>query len=325
MDGQNENSRPTIGKQLQSVDRNFLYLALFVVVSGSLMLTHKFGLRVPSQPQECTKDTYKILRNLQEGQTIIIDTAYTNSSRGENGGEMEAVLRMAMREKVKFVLYTAAEPQCVEVAKGAIQKINLERRNESPPQPEYREWDDFVVLGFFPDGASMLQAVASNIRDAWASKKSKDDAGVERSVFESPVLKNIQHIEEIKAYVSIAPSAQMPVIVARVGSKLPVISMITGVMFPEQYNYYKSDQVKGLVNGLVGTVELESLMENGIDSTGEVGGHAPGPPIAAAFPHQKNYARGMDYYLSFCCAMTLLMIAVVVGNVGMMLERRRTR
>jgi len=316
-------ARPSLGAKLQALNRNALYLSLFAVVSGSLILTHLTSLQVPAQPQPCTKDTYTLLRNIPAGDTIIIDTGATNSTRGENGGEMEAVFRIAMRERLRFVLYTWQEPQCIEIAKGVIAKINLERRTSNPPEPEYREWDDYVILGFFPDGGTMLQTVASNIRDAWAAKKEKDPAGRERSVFESPVLKNIHRVEDIRAYVNIAMSNLMPTIVARVGRKLPVISMITGVMFPEQLNYYKSGQLKGLINGLVGTVELETLMEKGIDAKGEVGGHAPGPPVAAAFPGEKNYARGMDYYFAFCCAMSLLIVAIVIGNVGMMLERRR--
>ncbi|HTQ10379.1 MAG TPA: hypothetical protein VMI31_09935, partial [Fimbriimonadaceae bacterium] len=167
------------------------------------------------------------------------------------------------------------------------------------------------------------QTVASNVRDAWATRKAKDPTGRERSVFESPVLKNIHRVEDFPAYVSVAMSNVMPTIVARVGRQVAVISMITGVMFPEQLNYYKSGQLKGLINGLVGTVEIETLMDKGIDARGVVGGHAEGPPIAAAFPGEHNYSRGMDYYLAFCCAMTLLIVAIVIGNIGMMLERRR--
>ena len=325
MDEPVEKPQLSLGEKLQSVKRNALYLTLFCVVSGSLILSHALSIRVPTQPQEYTKDAYKLLRNIPEGQTIVIDTGTTNASRGEWGCQMEAVLRMAMREKVKFVLYTWVEPQCVEVAKSIIANINQERRTSNPPLPEYKEWDDYVILGFFPDGPTMLQSVASNIREAWGTKKEKDPTGAERSVFESPVLKQIKRVDDLKAYLPISPTNLMPTVVARVGRKVPVISMIAGVMFPEQFNYYKSGQLKGLVNGLVGAVELEALMEKGIDSAGDVGGNAPGPPIAAPFPGAKNYARGSDYYFAFCCAITLLMLTVIVGNVGMMLEKRRNR
>jgi len=325
MDDQMDKPKKSLGEKLQSVSRNALYLTLFGVVSISLVLSHWMGIQVPSQPQDCTKDAYKILRNIPEGQTMVIDTGTTNASRGESGCQMEATLRMMMREKVKFVLYTWVEPQCVEVAKSMIAKINVERRTAKPPQPEYREWDDYVILGFFPDGGTMLQTVASNIREAWGAKKEKDTAGNERGVFESPVLQNVRRVEDLKAYVPISPTNLMPTIVSRVGRKVPVISMCAGVMFPEQYNYYKSGQLKGLLNGLLGAVELESLMDKGIDADGVVGGKAAGAPLAASFPGQKNMARASDYYFAFCCAMALLLVTILVGNVGMMLERRGAR
>ncbi len=95
-----------------------------------------------------------------------------------------------------------------------------------------------------------------------------------------------------------------------------------GVMFPEQLNYFKSGQLKGLVNGLSGCVELEWLMEKGIDAAGVVGGDAPGTPVAAAFKGAKNFDRGMAYYLALHSALTLLILAVAVGNVGMWLTNR---
>ncbi|MDR3692695.1 MAG: hypothetical protein P4L46_25165 [Fimbriimonas sp.] len=323
MDDPQVKPQMSLGAKLQSVKRHVLYLTLFGVVSLSLILSHLFSIQVPSQPQEYTKEAYKLIRNLHEGDTIVIDTGATNASRGENGGQMEALLRMCMREKVKFVMYSYVEPQCIEVARAMIANINLERSKANPPEPAYKEWDDFVILGFFPDGATMLQTAAANIRDAWGNKKAKDPSGAERSVFESPVLQNIKKIEDIKVYVGISPTNIMATIVGRVGKRVPIISMIAGVMFPEQFNYYKSGQLAGLLNGLVGAVEMENLMQNGIDSQGVAGGKAEGPPIAAPFPGEINLSRGNSYYFAFCCAISLLMLTIVVGNVGMYLERKR--
>lgn len=318
---ENGNTPKSFGAKLQALNSRVLYLVLFIAVSASLIISNYKKVSVPIVPQEYTKDAYKLLRNIPEGKTIIIDTAYTPSGRGENGGEIEAVVRMCMRQNVKFVLYTWTEPQCVEVAKNLIRQINDERTAKN--QRIYEEWNDYVILGFFPDGATMLQTVSTNLREAWSAQKAKDPTGIERQVFQSPVLQNINRVEDFSAYVSVAASGVMPTIVARVGKKVPVISMITGVMFPEQFNYYKSGQLKGLVNGLVGVAELEELMEKGIDAKDEVGGKAEGTPIAAPYVGETNYARGMDYYPAFCVSMSLLILAIVVGNIGMFLERRR--
>ncbi|MCX7800487.1 MAG: hypothetical protein N2109_09120 [Fimbriimonadales bacterium] len=318
---QTDAPKKSIGEILQSANRTFLYLILFLVVSASLVVTQLRKVEVPTRPEPYTIEAYKILRNVPEGGVVIVDTGFTNSSRGENGGQMEALLRILMRSGAKFAVLSWVEPQCIEIARGFIRRINEERR--AAGEPEYREWYDYLILGFFPDGPTMLQTVHQNVREAWKTRQATDPTtGEKRSVFESPVLDRVQRIEDVYAYVTLSASGTMPTIVARIGKQVKVISMITGVMFPEQLNYFKSGQLKGLVNGLSGCVELEWLMEKGIDAQGVVGGNAPGRPVAAAFPGAKNFDRGMAYYLALHSALTLLILAVAVGNVGMWLTNR---
>lgn len=313
--------KKSIGEILQSANRTLLYLILFLVVSASLVVTQIRKVEVPTRPEPYTIEAYKILRNVPEGGVVIIDTGFTNSSRGENGGQMEALLRILMRSGARFAVLSWVEPQCIEIARGFIRRINEERKASG--EPEYREWDDYLILGFFPDGPTMLQTVHQNVREAWKTRQATDpNTGEKRSVFESPVLRDVDRIEDVYAYVTLSASGTMPTIVARIGKQVKVISMITGVMFPEQLNYFKSGQLKGLVNGLSGCVELEWLMEKGVDAQGVVGGSAPGKPVAAAFPKAKNFDRGMAYYLALHSALTLLILAVAVGNVGMWLTNR---
>lgn len=314
-------AKKSIGELLQSANRTFLYFILFLVVSLSLVVTQIRKVEVPTRPEAYTIEAYKILRNVPPGGVVIVDTGFTNSSRGENGGQMEALLRILMRSGAKFAVLSWVEPQCIEIARGFIRTINEERKaaGEAP----YREWEDYLVLGFFPDGPTMLQTVHQNVREAWKTRQATDPStGEKKSVFESPVLQNVRRIEDVYAYVTLSASGTMPTIVARIGKQVKVISMITGVMFPEQLNYFKSGQLKGLVNGLSGCVELEWLMEKGIDSAGVVGGDAPGKPLAAAFKGAKNFDRGMAYYLALHSALSLLILAVAVGNVGMWLTNR---
>lgn len=314
--------KKSLGEKLQSVNRSVLYLILLIAVTVPLILTKFLHIQLPSKPEQYTKDAYILLRNLGPNDTIIIDSGFTNSSRGENGGQLEALLRMCMREKVKFVLFSSVDPQSTQIARDFIRKLNNERRAKG--EDVYRRWDDYVEMGFFSDAPTMLQTMGEDLKRAWANRKVKDREGVSRDVFSSPPMKHIKKIEDFKAYVTIAASGIMPTIVPRVGSKVPVISMITGVMFPEQYNYYKSGQLKGLVNGLSGCVELETLMDKGIDAHGEVGGKAL-PMQAEPFKGYENFHRGMAYYLALHVALAVLIIAVVIGNIGMFMTKRSSR
>lgn len=314
--------KKSFGDKIQSVDRSILYLILFIVVSLPLVYTKYANQPLRIKPEIYTKDTYVLLRNLGPTDTIIIDSGFTNSSRGENGGQLEAVLRMCMRQGVKFVLFSSVDPQSPQIARDFIRRLNKERTEKG--LPFYKKWDDYIEMGFFSDSPTMLQTMGEDLSRAWANRKVKDQEGRSRDVFASPPMQKVRKIEDFKAYVTIAASGIMPTIVPRVGQKVPVLSMITGVMFPEQLNYYKSGQLKGMVNGLSGCVEMETLMEKGIDANGIVGGTAM-PMQAAAFPGEKNFNRGMAYYLALHAALALLILAVVIGNVGMLLTRRSSR
>jgi hypothetical protein len=79
--------------------------------------------------------------------------------------------------------------------------------------------------------------------------------------------------------------------------------MVTGVMGPEMQVYYDSGQVKGLVSGLKGLYDVENEMQ-------------------ADFPGQVNLDNGAKYYPTLHIALTLLMLAVVIGNLGMYLSRK---
>jgi hypothetical protein len=93
-------------------------------------------------------------------------------------------------------------------------------------------------------------------------------------------------------------------------TKTPKMFMVTGVMAPEDQSYYSSGQVTGLIGGLKGVVDLETLMQTG-------GEGVPG------FPGMQNAGRGTRYYLPLHACLTLLILAVVIGNVGMFLSRKK--
>jgi hypothetical protein len=68
--------------------------------------------------------------------------------------------------------------------------------------------------------------------------------------------------------------------------------------------YYDSGQVKGLVAGLKGLYEIENKMEKD-------------------FPGQINLDNGAKYYPTLHIALVLLILAVITGNLGMYLARKR--
>jgi hypothetical protein len=260
---------------------------------------------------------------------VIVQSDWTNSSRGESAGAMEALMRILIRKKVKFALMSVADPNAPRVARDALRRINLEL--EAAGETPYKKWEDYVELGYFPNAEGTGNAMAENLRTAWAGKKDQGPNGM-TDVFQSPVLQDIQRIENVQMMINIHASDTLNRLIERIGRRCPLASMCTGVMGPETLVYYTSKQIVGASVGLNGVVELESLMERGIDpdiSDKDAQDlknpvQAKGRPKIEGFTGKKNYARGMQYYLSLHSALTLMILAVVIGNIGTFLSRRKS-
>src|SRR4051812_39437580 len=107
-------TRPkSFGDMLLSIPRGVLFLVLFVAASIPLFIT----VTVPNNPRDETIDLYSSLMKLQKGDVVLVQSDWTNSTRGESRGEFDAILKLLMRKEVKFALMSAADPQAPQVAR----------------------------------------------------------------------------------------------------------------------------------------------------------------------------------------------------------------
>ena len=310
----------SLGEKLQSVPKPILYLILVVLTSVPLF----FNLSVPNKPTEASEDFYATVMDIPEGSTILIESDWTGSTRGESGGEFESLMRILMRRKIKFAVYAAGDPQAPQVAKDSIGRVNAERKLAG--QEPYKQWDDWISLGNLPNAEAAGQAIANNVRNAFPGRKAiPSSGGSPQDVFESPVLKGKYTLKEYPLVVLITASNTSNVMIERFAGKVKMAMMVTGVMGPESLNYYPK-QIVGLVVGLKGLYDIESLMEVGIntsepntikDEEGKFQGKTVG-----SFPHQQNAGKATRYYPTLHFAFALLILAVLIGNIGMFLVKK---
>ena len=319
---QNESAPKSIGQRLQAVPKQILYFVLVAFITLSLLLFG--GKELPNTPKEQSIDLFANLMQLPDNSTAIIQSDWTVSTRGESGGATEALLRILTRKNIKFVMFSAADPQAPQVIRDTLGRINAERKKAG--QREYKGWQDYVELGYFPNAEALGQSMANDLKSAWAGKKYPNDQGTPDDVFKSPVLANVQKIADASIFINITASQTIDVIVERMSGKVKLATLCTGVMGPESLVYYKAGQLVGVSVGLGGVVDLETMMEKGIDPEGKDGAvKAPKYPHIDGFKGQKNFARGMDYYPALHVAMGLMILAIIIGNIGMILARREGR
>lgn len=304
-----EAPKKSLGEKLQSISKPWLFLILIVTTSLPLF----FHMTVPNRPEATATHLFKAIMDVPDGSTVLIESDWTLSTRGESAGQFKALMRMLMRKHVKACIYTAADPQAPKVARDAIRSLNDEQRAKH--EPTYNEWTDWVHLGYFPSAEATELAIGADIRKAFAGRKATPPGGSSTDVFRSPVLEKIHTIKDIPLMVLVTASNTSNVVIERLTGAVPLAFMVTGVMGPETQVYYDSKQLVGLSKGLKGVYDLETLMENGATVDGEK---------IAGFPGEINLDQGALYYPTLHAALILLILAVVIGNLGILLSRRKS-
>lgn len=311
-------SKKSIGEKMLSVPRWVWFLLLVLATAIPLQSPQQ----IPNIPSDAAADLYRELMTLPEGSSVIIQSDWTNSTRGESRGQFDALLRILTRRNIKFGLMSVADTQAPEVARNAIDDLNRER--VAAGLPEYKRWDDWVNLGYFPNAEGKGQEIAQNIRDAFKGIRDKNRDGVEEEVLNSPVFANINKVGDLSAFIIVTGTKSIIIAIERLQKEVKMLGMVTGVMGPETMNYYLSSpkQLKGLSAGLKGVYDMESMMEYGVN-TGKNKARTFSEEIPG-WPGQKNIDKGSKYYWALHVAIGLLILAVVIGNVGVLLTRNRS-
>ena len=289
----------TFAARLQAIPRQWIFGILILCASVPLF----FNVKVPNVPVESSMDFYRNLMSLKAGDRVLLQCDWTNSTRGESGGEAQALLRILMRKRVKFVIFSIGDPQSPQVMRDTVALIAAEEADAG--RYRYEPFNDYVVAGFFPNGEGTMTAVEGSVLKAFAGKQDVPPGGVATDIRNSPVFAGIGGVEDFRYLIAIVSTSSSRVTLERV-KKVPLMFMTTGVMVPEAQNNYVSGQLKGLVGGVKGVFDMETLMEEG-------------------FPGMQNAGMGTAYYPTLHVCLLLLIVAVAVGNVGMLLSRKRDR
>jgi hypothetical protein len=310
----------SLGERMQSIPKQAIYAVLILCASIPLF----FDVTLPNKPVEPSIDFYGRVMAIPEGGRVLIGSDWTKGTRGESMGEMEAVLKILMRHKIKFGVYSTGDPQAPQVSRDTIAEVSADVQRDG--YAPYKPFEDYVILGYYPNGDGTNATINNDVTAAFKGKMDSSPTGPQ-DVMNSPVFAGVKSVSDFNALILITPSSTERSTIERV-KKTPLLFMVTGVMVPEDQVYYSAGQLKGLVGGVKGVFDMETLMEKGIsphsapDNKGLIkSDHFPdGVP---GFPGKHNAGKGTAYYLTLHFTLSLLVIAVLVGNIGMFLSRRR--
>ncbi len=314
------NPNPSFLEKLQSIPKPVIYGILLVVSTIPLF----FSVKLPNKPIDASIDFYAQTMKLPDGCKVILCSDWTNSTRGESKGEMEALLKLLMRKHIKFVLLSIGDTQAPQVAKDTIREVSAsEVASGGTP---YKEFEDYVNLGYYAAAEGTILAINNKVLSIAKGKKDFPEGAGPKDALLSPVFQGIKSVSDFNMFFLVTASGTNRTILERI-TKCPLMYMVSGVMVPENTSYYASGQLKGLCGGVKGVYDLETIMEAGINN--------PGPDLiesdkykGESIPGWKgktNKGKGTAYYLALHFTLALLILAVVIGNVGMFAAKRRAK
>jgi hypothetical protein len=303
---------------LQNLDRRILYVTLVVLCSLFLFVPGELPVSVEKQ----TVDLYSKLMTIPTDKPVIIETDWTVSTRGENMGHLESLVRILMARKVKFAFFTAtSEAPAVQVSRSVVDRINEERKKAG--LYEYKPGEDYISIGLFPNTEGIQVAMGQDLRKAWGDRKVKTANG-DKGVFETSVMKNVNSIKDVSLMVIVTASSTVDTAVERLSDKVDLGLMCTGVVGGTSLQYYPA-QLKGIANGLKAGYEMEYMMKYGVnvpDAKGVVKVPADRPEQIPAVGEGVAMDRASKYYLTLHVALVVLILAVILGNVTMVMSKR---
>ncbi len=319
--------KTSFAEKLMAVPSRALYLVLAIVIIISVFLSRP----LPNQPNPPAADFYTALMKMPADKVVAVQSDFTNSTRGESAGQLEALTRILVRRGIRFILYAGADPQAPTVATNIVERIIKEEKAVNPSL-QYERNVHWVRVGNFTNLDNTARLFQTNFREAF---RGREDNGVD--VLGTPPFEGINTINDLGLYVNVTASSTLDVLIGRlqftpttydgVPIRSKLMAMVTGVIGPEAVNYYKAQQLAGLVVGLNGTVELETLMGRGLEGSKEAASAnnavvIDGRPSVAKL-EGNSVGRGSQYYFALHTAMGLLILAVIVGNVGTALQKSK--
>lgn len=273
--------------RLQSIDRRILYLLIALVIAVPL-------LRKPSRHPHIifreVENAYKTMDTVPKGKIVILSTVWGPGTRAENEPQTEALMRHLFRNGTKFVV-VSWDPLGSEVTYEDGVRIADEMGKQYGL--------DWVHLGYNP---GPIYTVVSGMARNFQGVFKRDRHSTELSKI--PVTRNVKDHRDIGAVAEITPSGTVSTWIAyfTMPYHKPLVFCPTAVMAAEAYPFLDSGQMDGMLNGVIGAAQYETLLGMG---------------------NERTYAAAASWALS--AAHMFIIALILLGNIGYAVTRRRAR
>ncbi len=271
--------------KLQNIDRRILYVLIAVVIAVPLLMHPPRDGNVIFRE---VRNAHATIESVPEDKIVLMSTIWGAGTVAENAPQTEVLMRHMFEKGVKFVVLSW-DPTGNELTYQIGDRLQKELGKEYGV--------DWAHLGF---RVPQLLQVIKGLSEDFHKQLGQDRFDTPLS--EIPITRNVKNYKQIGAVTEITPTSSLEIWIAyfTMPKRVPLVYCPTAVMAAEAYPYLDSGQVSGMLNGVIGAAQYETLI---------------------AQENQRTYAAAATWALS--AAHVFIILLIIVGNLGYIAAKRR--
>ena len=280
---------------LGSLDRRIIFI--IVGLSVLIPLLKPEWVDLPIRPTPESQIVFDEINKLNEGDKVLLSFEYGPSTKPEIHPMAIAILKHLYAKNIQvygFALWPDGN------------FMSTEAFSEVSDDYDKKYGVDYVNLGYKPGGEAVIKGIASDIRTLYPA----DLQGT--SINDIPMMKDVINIEDFDFVFSLSagyPGSKEWVQYACDPKNIPLSTGCTSIQVTDIMPYVENDQIRGILAGMPGAAEYESLVEAELQKM-EIAvkpGEASGMMAAQSIAH------------------VVIVLFIIFGNISYFITRKKNR
>jgi hypothetical protein len=232
--------------RFKEIDRRYIYL----MIGLAAILPLLFPLGLPIGVTQEAKDLYDKIESLEEGSVVVLTFDYYPSTLPETEPMSYAAMRHMFRKNLRIITLTTIPLGSLSVMENVVKNVA-------------DEFDkvysiDYVNLGYKYGYQAVMLGMGRNIKDIFPYDN------YDNPLDSLPLMQEVKNYDNVDFLFVVSDNATVEYWVSIVNAQfgLPMGAGVTAVMAPRCYSFLQTEQMVGLLGGMKGAAEYESLSEN---------------------------------------------------------------
>lgn len=234
----------SFAERMLKIDRRII----FVMIGLCTLLPLLYPVGLPIKISSEVRGVYDHIESLPERSVFLMSIDFDPASKPELYPQAIALLRHAFSKNLRVVtmtLWVSGTGMADQIVTQVAKEMGKEYGT------------DYAFLGWSPGGSAVIINMGQDLSSAFPS----DYGG--RHTKELPVLHGVRSLKDVGYMVSLGagrPGVEEWYVFGKDKYKFELGGGCTGVMAPGLYPLLRSGQINGLIGGLRGAAEYESLI-----------------------------------------------------------------